>query len=283
MEFTGYLDFWFTDRQLIERVEPFSRLGIKRLDVWCWRLVDMAGLAAECKRHGSLINSTFDESMGSLVDPDDNELTLRTWAESLEMAECYGVEHLFIFSNQIDIVNGKEWTRRLSRNVPEAVQYANLLNQTEKILKLVEQSKVEVWVEALNMCPIQGDVLVHNHEVAADWVRRMDHPQFRLAFDCYHQQRTAGNLMDGLVAYWGLYPTFHIGDVPTRQEPGTGEINFPNLAAKLRELGFDGLIGMEFRPSTTEEEALQKVKAIFQPQLPSPGGRKAGDEGEINL
>jgi hydroxypyruvate isomerase len=93
----------------------------------------------------------------------------------------------------------------------------------------------------------------------------MDHPQFRLAFDCYHQQRTAGNLMDGLVAYWGLYPTFHIGDVPTRQEPGTGEINFPNLAAKLRELGFDGLIGMEFRPSTTEEEALRKVKAIFQP------------------
>jgi hydroxypyruvate isomerase len=71
--------------------------------------------------------------------------------------------------------------------------------------------------------------------------------------------------MDGLVAYWGLYPTFHIGDVPTRQEPGTGEINFPNLAAKLRELGFDGLIGMEFRPSTTEEEALRKVKAIFQP------------------
>jgi hydroxypyruvate isomerase len=265
VEFTGYLDFWFTDRPLIERVEPFARLGIKRLDVWCWRLVDMAGLAAECRRHGSLINSTFDESMGSLADPGDNELTLRTWAESLEMAVRYDVEHLFIFSNQIDIIDGREWTRRLSRNVPESVQYANLLNQTEKILKLVEQTKVEVWVEALNMCPIQGDVLVHTHEVAADWVRRMDHPQFRLAFDCYHQQRTAGNLIDGLVAYWGLYPTFHIGDVPTRQEPGTGEINFPNLAARLRELGFDGLIGMEFRPSTTEEEALRKVKAIFQP------------------
>jgi len=62
----------------------------------------------------------------------------------------------------------------------------------------------------------------------------------------------------------GLYPTFHIGDVPTRNEPGTGEINFPNLVKKLKELGYDGLIGMEFRPSTTEAEAFEKVKAIFQ-------------------
>jgi hydroxypyruvate isomerase len=263
MEFTGYLDFWFTDRPLIERVAPFAQLGIKRLDVWCWRLLDMAGLAAECKKQGCVINSTFDHDMGSLADPADNEKTLRTWAESLEIAERYGVEHLFIFSNQIDIVDGHEWSKRISGNIAPAVQYANLLDQTEKILKMVEQTKVEVWVEALNLFPIQGDVLVHDHEVAADWVRRMNHPQFRLAFDCYHQQRTAGNLMYGLEAYWGLYPTFHIGDVPTRQEPGTGEINFPNLVKKLKSLGFDGLIGMEFRPSTSEAEAFEKVKQIF--------------------
>lgn len=263
MEFTGYLDFWFTDRPLVERVEQFARLGITRLDVWCWRSVPMADLAAECKRHGCLLNSTFDEAMGSLVDPGDNELTLRTWQESLEMAERFGVEHLFIFSNQVDVVNGKEWTRRLSRNVTPAEQYANLLRQTERILKLVEQTKVEVWVEALNEFHIQGGVLVHDHDLAADWVRRFNHPQFRLAFDCYHQQRTAGNLMYGIEAYYGLYPTFHIGDVPTRQEPGTGEINFPNLVKKLKELGFDGLIGMEFRPSDNEELAFERVKKLF--------------------
>ncbi|MEA4908022.1 MAG: TIM barrel protein [Chloroflexi bacterium] len=263
MEFTGYLDFWFTDRPLLERVEAFAGLGIHRLDVWLWRSVPMAELAAECKRCGSVINSTFDEGMGSLADPGDNELTLRTWAESLEMAEQHGVEHLFIFSNQVDVINGKEWTRRLSRNVTEAEQYANLLDQTEKIMRLVEQTKVEVWVEALNQFHIQGGVLVHDHDLAADWVRRIDHPQFRLAFDCYHQQRTAGNLFYGLEAYYGLYPTVHVGDVPTRQEPGTGEINFKNLVKKLRQLGFDGYIGLECRPSVSEEIAFQNVKDIF--------------------
>ncbi|HXV42365.1 MAG TPA: TIM barrel protein, partial [Anaerolineae bacterium] len=210
-----------------------------------------------------VINSTFDEDMGSLADPADNAKTLRSWAESLEMAVKYGIAHLFIFSNQVELINGWEWTRRLSGNYTEAEQYANLLYQTEKIMKLVEQTPVEVWVEGLNEFHIKGGVLVHNHELAVDWIRRIDHPQLRLAFDCYHQQRGSGNLIWGLEAYHGLYPTIHIGDVPTRQEPGTGEINFPNIRARLRQLGFDGYVGLEFRPSTSEAEALARTKEIF--------------------
>ncbi|MFN8453646.1 MAG: hypothetical protein U0401_03075 [Anaerolineae bacterium] len=33
MEYTGYLDFWFTDR-IVEQVEAFMALGITRFDVW---------------------------------------------------------------------------------------------------------------------------------------------------------------------------------------------------------------------------------------------------------
>lgn len=263
MEYTGYLDFWFSDRPIAERVEAFVELGITRFDVWCWRSQPMADIAAECQRLSAVINSTFDDDMGSLADPGDNEKTLRSWAESLEMAEQYGVEHLFIFSNQVDIVDGKEWTRRLSLNYTQAEQYANLLDQTEKIMRLVEQTRVEVWVEGLNEFHIKGGILVHNHELAADWIRRIDHPQLRLAFDCYHQQRGSGNLIWGLEEYHGLYPTVHIGDVPTRQEPGTGEINFPNIRSKLRELEFDGFVGLEFSPSTTEAEALARTKELF--------------------
>ena len=264
MEFTGYLDFWFPEFPLAERVGKFAALGIRRLDVWLWRVAPMADLYAECQRHGCVINSTFDGDMGSLADPADNEQTLRTWAESLEMADRYGVEHLFIFSNQVEVAaGGTEWFRRLSSNYTQAEQYANVLRQTERILRLVEQTRVEVWVEGLNRFHIKGDVLVHNHELAADWVRRISHTQFRLAFDCYHQQRDSGNLIWGLEAYHGLYSSVHIGDVPTRQEPGTGEINFDNIARKLRELRFDGLIGMEFYPSSTEEAALERVRGVF--------------------
>ena len=263
MEYTGYLDFWFTDRPMVERVEPMVKLGFRRLDVWSWRLQPMAELAAECRRLGAVLNSAFDDDMGNLAELNDNELTLRTWSESLEMATRYGVEHLFLFSNQVDLINGHTWTRRLSSNFTEGEQYANTLKQTEKILKLAEQTSVKIWVEALNEFHIKGGVLVHNHEMAADWVRRIDHPQLRMVFDCYHQQRGSGDLIWGLEQYDGLYEAVHIADVPSRQEPGTGEINFANIHKKLVELNFNGFIGLEFYPSTNEAEALEKVKEII--------------------
>lgn len=263
MEYSGYLDFWFTDRPIVERVEAMVNLGLKRLDIWSWRQQPMAELAAEFRRLGAVINSVFDDDMGSLADPKDNELTLRTWTESLELACRYGIEHLFLFSNQVDIIDGKPWTRRLSSNYSPAEQYANVLSQTEKILKLVEQTKVQVWIEGLNEFHIKGGILVNDHSLVADWVRRMDHPQLRMVFDCYHQQRGNGDLIWGLEEYSGLYDAVHVADVPTRKDPGTGEINYRNIHKKLVELGFSGFLGLEFYPSVSETESLRNFKDIF--------------------
>jgi hydroxypyruvate isomerase len=263
MEYTGYLDLWFTDRPIVERIEPMVKLGIRRLDIWSWRQQPVAELAAECRRQGAVLNSAFDDEMGSLADPGDNELTLKTWAESLEMAVKYGIEHLFLFSNQIDFINGSTWTRRLSSNFTPAEQYANVLDQTERIMKLVEQTPIKVWIEGLNEFHIKGGILVNNHEMAADWTRRIKHPQLKMVFDCYHQQRSFGNLIWGLEQYAGLYEAVHVSDVPTRQEPGTGEINYANIHRKLVELNYDGYVGLEFTPSDNEANALKRVKEIF--------------------
>lgn len=264
MELTGYLDFWFTDLPIVERVARFAALGIRRLDVWLWRERPMAGLYAECLRHGCLINSTFDHLLGSLVDAQDHPRCLEAWAESLEMAGRFRIPHLFVFSNQVEVrPNREEWVAPLSRDYTPGQMYGNLVEGLSRVLDLVEKTGVTLWFEALNTFHIQGGVFIHTHDQAAEIVRRLNHPRLRLAFDCYHQQRTAGNLIYGIEAYRGLYPTVHIGDVPTRQEPGTGEINFHSIARTLRRLQYDGLIGMEFYPSDTEAAALKRVQEIF--------------------
>jgi hydroxypyruvate isomerase len=263
MELTGYLDFWFRDLPIVERIQHFERLGIHRLDVWLWRERPMAEIYAECKQRGMIINSTFDGECGNLVDATDHDRVLAAWEQSLEAAVKYEIPHLFIFSNQIDVSAKGEWIQPLNRDYTAGEMYANLLDGVEKVMKLVKQTKVQLWFEALNTFHIHGGVFVCTHDLAADVVRRFDDPQLRLSFDCYHQQRTAGNLIWGMEEYYGLYPTFHIGDCPTRQEPGTGEINFTNISQKLDELDYDGLIGLECYPSTTEEDALARIRSFF--------------------
>ncbi|MCL4504632.1 MAG: TIM barrel protein [Chloroflexi bacterium] len=279
MIYTGYIDFWFQDVPLVERVARFARLGIRPIDIWMWRsngAVLMDDVAAACRESGCYINSTFDESAGSLTDANDHAHCIDAWAESLELAQRWGVKHLFIFSEQIDPfmppagvtsdING--WSRHPSRNYSPEEKYANFLAGVSRVMELVEKTDVVVWLEALNTYHLQGPITIHTHALAADAVRRINHPQFRMTFDCYHQQRTAGNLIYGLNEYRGLYDSVHVGDVPTRQEPGTGEINFLNIARTLKALNYDadgrGLIGLEFAPSTNEAEALARVRRLFE-------------------
>jgi hydroxypyruvate isomerase len=259
--YTAYLDFWFTHLPIEERVGACAALGIDAVETWAWRTKPIPDIADACRHYGLTFSDTFDHLCGSLVDAEQHSRCLEAWDESLEIAEKYGIRRLFMFSNQI---NADGWADRLTRDYTPAEQYANLLEGAARVMELVERTNVEVWFEALNTHDLHGPILVHTHDLAADVVRRINHPRLRLSFDTYHQQRTAGNLIYGLEQYAGLYATVHIGDVPTRQEPGTGEINFPNLARKLRELQFSGPIGLEFTPSAGEAAAFAGVQRLFE-------------------
>ena len=75
--------------------------------------------------------------------------------------------------------------------------------------------------------------------------RAVDSPACKILDDLYHQQITEGNLIPNLDAAWDEIAYFQVGDNPGRREPTTGEINYTNVFAHIRERGFDGVIGME--------------------------------------
>jgi len=46
-----------------------------------------------------------------------------------------------------------------------------------------------------------------------------------------------------------------VADVPGRHQPGTGELNYGNILGKLRDVGFDGFVGLEFEPTISSKAA----------------------------
>jgi hydroxypyruvate isomerase len=44
--------------------------------------------------------------------------------------------------------------------------------------------------------------------------------------------------------------------VPGRHEPGTGEINYPNVFSAIDETGYDGYVGAEFGPLGANEDVI---------------------------
>lgn len=80
------------------------------------------------------------------------------------------------------------------------------------------------------------------------------HPNLHLHLDIYHMQLTEGQLSKTLTAAMarrdgpGQLRHLQVASVPGRNEPDTGEINFPHVFELIDSLGFEGWVGCEYRP-----------------------------------
>jgi hydroxypyruvate isomerase len=54
-----------------------------------------------------------------------------------------------------------------------------------------------------------------------------------------------------------------IADVPARNEPGTGELNFDFLLRHIDSLGYSGWIGAEYNPRGDTVEGLKWARAYL--------------------
>lgn len=75
--------------------------------------------------------------------------------------------------------------------------------------------------------------------------RAVDSPSCKILCDLYHQQITEGNLIPNVERSWDEIAYFQIGDNPGRKEPTTGEINYANVFGRIKQRGFEGILGME--------------------------------------
>jgi hydroxypyruvate isomerase len=55
-----------------------------------------------------------------------------------------------------------------------------------------------------------------------------------------------------------------VADVPGRHEPGTGELNFRFIAQVLRDVGYQGLVGLEAYPLADSHQAMERFRAAFE-------------------
>ena len=90
-------------------------------------------------------------------------------------------------------------------------------------------------------------VLDRAHRAGADNVR--------LLCDLYHLA-TNGDDLDDAVRNVGPIGHVQIADAPGRGEPGTGELDIDGYLTTLQAGGYDGYVGLEYKPTTTTEVSL---------------------------
>ena len=67
--------------------------------------------------------------------------------------------------------------------------------------------------------------------------------------DLYHLARNGEDLAAAIDTYADRIGHVQIADTPGRNQPGTGELDFADLTARLDAAGYTGRIGLEYKPA----------------------------------
>jgi hydroxypyruvate isomerase len=123
-------------------------------------------------------------------------------------------------------------------------QMANVVETLKQACGILEPHGLVMVLEPLNFRDHPGMFLT---EIPQAYMicKAVDSPACKILFDIYHQQITEGNIIPNIDAAWDEIAYFQVGDVPGRNEPTTGEINYRNIFEHIHGKGFEGVVGME--------------------------------------
>ena len=124
----------------------------------------------------------------------------------------------------------------------------------------LEKEGIRLLLEALNDKDVPGFYLVRTADVLA-LIKEVGHTNVYVQYDVYHMQIMEGNLTKTIQANLDKIAHIQIADNPGRNEPGTGEINYPNLFKAIDAAGYKGWIGCEYKPAGKTEDGLGWVKS----------------------
>jgi hydroxypyruvate isomerase len=114
---------------------------------------------------------------------------------------------------------------------------------------------IRLLIEPINTIDIPGFFL-NRTEQAAQIIADVGSPNLFIQYDIYHMQIMEGDIARTAQKHLARIAHVQLADNPGRNEPGTGEINYPFLFRHLDAIGYRGWVGCEYKPRTTTVDGL---------------------------
>ena len=243
----------FLDLPFAARVRRISELGFA-VEMWSWPDKDVDELVGTGARFSSMTGYVH----GSLVDPELAETMLETAEQTLDVAAKLGVPRLVV--HPAELVAGHAAVPTYRSTGPMWLTAHRTLS---RLAELGERAGVTFCLENLNTVVDHPGVPLARAKDTLALVEAVGSPHVRMMLDLYHAQIGEGNLISLLERAGPAIGEVQVADVPGRCEPGTGEINYPAVAAALRRIGYAGTVGMEAWAFADPVVALERFRAAF--------------------
>ncbi|MCI9889448.1 TIM barrel protein [Micrococcales bacterium 31B] len=257
MSFTlaAQAEMLYLDLPFAERVRRIHAQGFQ-VEIWDWTRHDIAELVAT----GATFSSMTGYVTGDLVDRAGADALLESAERSLAVAAQLDCPRLNLHGTGLDgkglpvtpkwEVTGSDWLAAV--------------DTLRRVAALGERAGRVFTLENLNTCLDHPGTPFARSEDTARLIHAVDSPALRLNYDLYHAQIDEGNLIERTRGLLPLIGEIQVADVPGRREPGTGEINYANIARALAAAGYTGVIALEAWASGAGESGSDAALARFR-------------------
>jgi hydroxypyruvate isomerase len=132
---------------------------------------------------------------------------------------------------------------------------ATLLSNLRLAAREFKSAGLDLVIEPINTHDLPGFFVSRSPE-AVGIIDEVGAANFGLQCDLYHTAMMGDDPAAILKQCWPAIRHIQFADAPGRGEPGTGRIDFAPLFGLIDELGYDGWVSAEYRPSKPTGETV---------------------------
>lgn len=241
------IDMIMTDLPFLERMERVKRLGYPAFEFWEWKKKDVDAIIRKKNELGLEVATIMGSGWKQLFTEEARKAFVDEIQASIGAAKRLGSKTLIVTTGSED------------KGMSRAQQHAAYVAALKAAAPFAEQAQVTLVLEPLNTKVDHAGYYLHTAKEGFEILDEVGSPAVKLLFDIYHHQIMEGNVIQDITKNISKIAHFHVADVPGRHEPGTGEINYANVFRAIAATGYNGFVGLEFKPSRSAEETLREV------------------------
>ena len=251
---------------MARQIEKVAEAGYQGFEFGDWRAQDPAAITTLKNKLGlecvCLVGNRGVNPIGmGLCDPAERAGFLGEITASAEAAARFESTRLVTLTGRK--VAGMT-RQRQHASIVEGLKRAHEVVAPRGITLIVEVLNTLAEVEPLNPTDNHNEYYLNTSQEAFEIVREVGSPFVKVLYDLYHVQIMEGNLIETIRKNIAHIAHFHVGDVPGRHEPGTGEINFASVFRAIHATGFRDFVAMEYVPAKDAMTTLVEARKLAE-------------------
>lgn len=230
------------------RIGAAHDAGLDAVEFWHHSNKDLAAVEEALRDSGLPLAGILCEPMAPLTDSSAHGAFLAALETTLQAAVRLGAK--VVIAQAGDALPG----------TPRSEQHAAIVEGLQRAARLLEGSGVVLAVEPLNDRVDHPGYYLTSTSEGLDIIDEVARPEVRLLYDIYHSAVMGEVTEEVLAGRVDRLAHVHLADAPGRGAPGSGDLDYRHRLDWLQDAGYDGYVGLEFRPGGTTHDSLAFIE-----------------------